>query len=36
MKVKIDKDTVKKVVKALTPILIDILFRIGTKDKKGK
>jgi len=36
MKVKLDKDTVKKIVKAMTPILIDILFRIGTKGKGTK
>lgn len=36
MKIKIDKDTAKKIVKALTPIVIDIIFTIVTKGKPLK
>lgn len=33
MKIKIDKDIIKKTLKALAPIIIDILMGMG---KKGK
>lgn len=36
MKIKIDKATTKRIIKALTPIIIDILFRFGTKGKGNK